>query len=392
MNCLMNKFLLAICFVFSVVFYASGATTIKLKSARSVTAEIAETENKQSLRVSVCFIPVSSLDPLNNERMNSVVARFFVEQALSQFYGKEKSVNFAGIKPEIGKNEKQRTTFFYAIPCSAISDAVVKEEQNVNKIAASYSQVSDDDIFLSATEIFSRDLRIAEAFFLREIQAKKDKAALVQNINKAFDALREKIESQDDLLSAEKDEFITKIGKVRNFLLKKIQGGAVASVEDVVSNKNVTALISDYAFHPEFEKILLNDTILLESGGCRAFRLPDGRVALIGVGMAEKKNDSVKDRLKRQKVAEQRAFAALAEHEEVDVTSFSQLSDSATIITVDKKETSRDQRTISTMSSVRAEAYFANMETVGQWYSKDGKCFFLAKGCLIAEKEQGAKK
>ena len=386
MNFLMNKILLAICFVFSVVFCAFGATTIKLKSARSVTAEITEAANKKSLHVSVCFIPVSSLDPVNNERMNSVVARFFVEQALSQFYAKEKSVKFAGLKPEITKNDKQRKTFSYTIPCSAISDAVVKKKSGSKQIVDGYLQTSYDDIFLSASEIFARDLRMAEAFFLQEIQAKKGNDELVKNINKAFDALRKKIENQDDLLSAEKDEFITKIDKVRKFLLKKIQGRSETSAENATPNNDTVALISNYAFHPEFEKIMLSDSILLESGGCRAFRLPDGRVALIGVGMAEKKNDSVKDRLKRQKIAEQRAFAALAEHEEVDVTSFSQLSDSATIITIDKKENARDQRTISTISTVKAEAYFSDLETVGQWYSKDGKLFYLAKGCMITGK------
>jgi len=298
MSCLTNKILLTV-FLFSAVFCVFGATAITLKSARAVTAEITETANKQSVVVTVCFIPVTSLNTENNDRMNSVVSRFFVEEALSQFYGKEKSVNFAGIKSEIGKNAKQRMSFSYTIPCSAISDAVVKKEQNEKKIAATYSQTSDNDHFLTASETFSRDLRIAEAFFLREIQAGRDQTELARDINKAFDALKSKIDDQDDLLSVEKDEFITKIDKVRKFLLKKNRSGSKKSAEDASSDQNTAAMISNYMFQPEFEKILLNDKILLVSGGCRAFRLPDGRIALVGIGMADVKNNSAKDRLIR---------------------------------------------------------------------------------------------
>ena len=83
------------------------------------------------------------------------------------------------------------------------------------------------------------------------------------------------------------------------------------------------------------------------------------------------------------KIAEQRAFAALAEHKAVEVTSFASLTESTTVSAVNKNESAKDQRTLSTSSSVKAAAYFSYMETVGCWHSKDGKMFFLAKGCII---------
>ena len=379
----MYKNLVSFCLMFFIGVGMVRANTIQLKSARSVTAEITENTDKKTVQIIVCFIPVSSLDSLNNERMNLVISRFFVEQALSQFYGKEKSVDFLGVKPVLSQREKQRKTFCYTVPYAAISDAVVRKEVFVNKITHGYSQNLDEDIFLSALEIFNRDLMLAESCFLKEINEKKDKKELKKNINRAFEALKIVIKKQDDLLSAEKEDFISKTNKVQRYLLKKLQETCVLSPSEPTDS---VSGISNYTFHPEFKEILQKDRLLLEFGGCKAFRLSDGRIILVGIGMAEVKNNSAQDRIFRRKIAELRAFAALAEHEEVDVSSFSQLSDSATITTVDKKEKGNDQRTISSESTVRAKAYFKNMETVGVWYSKDGKLFFLAKGCFISPK------
>ncbi len=384
MSGIRKNILLLLCAVSALASGVSEAATFTLKSARAVTAEVSEDASRQSVRVSVQFIPVTSLDALGNERMNLVVSRFFAEQALSQFYGKEKGINFNRLKHSVEKaTVKQKRKYVYVVPFSAISDAVVKVTADKKVINSSYSGNTDDDNLLSASEIFNRDLRLAEAYFQQEIKEKDGKEALSKNVNDALDALKKKVGNQDDLLSSEKEEFVEKIEKVRKYLLKKLRKSSDRAAGSVASGRDLSAFISNYAIHSDFEKILANDKILLEYGGCRAVRLEDGRIALIGIGTAAVTDNSARERLQLMKVAEHRAFAALAEHKAVDVTSFASLTESTTVSAVNKNESAKDQRTLSTSSSVKAAAYFSYMETVGCWHSKDGKMFFLAKGCII---------
>ena len=380
----MHKFLISFCLTLLVACHAAGATALTLKSARAVTAAITENADKQSVQISVRFIPVTSLNELTNARMNLVISRFFVEQALSQFYKKEKSVDFGKLKPTVAEAGKQKKTYSYVVPFSAISDApaAVKKEAYAKTLESGYSRNSGDDLFLTASEIFARDLRLAEALFLKEIKETKDRKATVKNINAAFDALKKKVENQDDLLSAEKDEFTATLEKVRKYLLKKIRQSASSSVEKALPRNELDLSISRYWFRSDFKKFLTSDKTLLESGGCRAWKLPDGRIVLIGVGSVIA-DDSIRSRQDRGTAAENAVFAALAKHNGVRVTTFTTSSESTTFSTVDKNETAKDQRTITSGTTIRAEGYFPGMENVGHWYSPDGKLFFLAKGVMI---------
>ena len=106
---------------------------------------------------------------------------------------------------------------------------------------------------------------------------------------------------------------------------------------------------------------------------------------MIAVGYAEVKDQSPKDRIQRQKIAEQRAFGELAKHQEVEVVHFSELHKAVTISSKDRSETGSLQKSHFSRTTVKAEAYVEEMLTVGQWYSKDEKLFYLAKGCMIQQ-------
>ena len=162
MNYLINKISLSLCFACFVLLCSAGVTTITLTSARAVKAEIVEQPSPKSVRIAVQFIPVSSLDALNNERMNSVIARFFIEDALSQFYKKGKTVNFTSLKPVVVETIKQKKRYVYIVPHSEISDIVAKTEKKEKKTVAGYSKFFADDIFLNASELFTRDLKLVE--------------------------------------------------------------------------------------------------------------------------------------------------------------------------------------------------------------------------------------
>ncbi|MBE6393341.1 MAG: hypothetical protein E7044_04710 [Lentisphaerae bacterium] len=111
-----NKIALSLYLVSFALFCSADVTTITLKSARAVKAEITEQPSLKAIQVAVQFLPVTSLDALNNEKMNSVIARFFVEDALSQFYKKGKTVNFTFLKPIIEKTTTQKNAMYILSP------------------------------------------------------------------------------------------------------------------------------------------------------------------------------------------------------------------------------------------------------------------------------------
>ena len=81
--------------------------------------------------------------------------------------------------------------------------------------------------------------------------------------------------------------------------------------------------------------------------------------------------------------AEQKAFGELAKYQEVEVMVFASRDKATTITTKNGLESSESKRTSNSRITIRAGAYFNDMLTIGQWYSKNEKLFYLAKGCII---------
>ena len=375
--------LLAVCVV-------SAATKIEIKSDKSATAEVAEDKAKQRISVSLHFMPVTTLDAVSNDEMTGVLAQFFAEEVLSSYYKTPKGVDFARTRCIVHKRTAKQCSLTFEIPVAAIVD--VKEDRTTlaaDAIRRYFSSESSRAIMRDFRSTCFHDLRIAEAIFLEQTKTAKDKAQLEQRIRDAFAALAKKINDDDALFLSEKEDLLTKAEATRDFLLKKLASGNSsaddsASVRDDSIGENVK--IKHARILPEFKPFLLGDPVLLEVGGCKAFRTSDGKTALIAVGMAEVRSNSAKDRIRRQRVAETNAFGELSKHREVEVTFFAERSKTTSISTQNGVESGRSQRTSSSRITVRAEGYFDDMMTVGQWYSEDGKLFYLAKGCMIPQK------
>lgn len=376
------------CFSLILLFVATAvfaAAKIELQSDKSVSAEITEDKEKQLVSVSLTFVPVSTLDAVTNDEMTGVLAQFFAEEALSSYLKSPKAVAFSMAKCIVHKKTEKQCSLTYEIPIAAISDAEVKQQSiSAESIRKYFASVPTENLLQDFRSTCFRDLRIAEAVFLEQIKSCKDKEGLARKIKDAFSALTGKINSDDALFLSEKEELLTKANSVKDFLLKKLSSAPVPVSESMSSpDTQGSPNITRGTFRPEFEPFLLSDPILLEAGGCKAFRTEDGRTVLIAVGFTEVRDRSAKDRVRRKKVAEQKAFAELAKYREIEVTFFSERVKTTTISSKNGVEEGSSHKTSSSRITVNAEAYISGMLTVGSWYSEDGKLFYLAKGCII---------
>ena len=382
----MKKF----CFVFMTILFCASivcsAQTLELRSDRSAKAEIKEDKAKQNYIVQISFVPVTTLDSVTNDEMTAMLAEFFTEEALSTFLKGSKAVIFSGITPQVLKQEKNLITIQYTIPVKNICNAETRTVDSavgimLKKFYAS-TTLSSDNLIADFRSTCFRDLRSAEIYFTSQINKSKNKAGVKTQIQRAFIELTKKINNDDALFMSEKEELLEKSKKVEIFLLKQLEKSSRTTASD---SQPDTALlnVSRATFLPQFKDFLINDNILLEVGGCRAFENSSGKRVLIAVGVAPVKDNTPKDRLLRQKIAEQKAFGELAKHQEVEVTFFAERYKTTEIKTENGAEFGKSRRSSSTRITVQAEAYFDEMITVGYWYSKDGKLFFLAKGCFI---------
>ena len=388
----MKKF----CFVFlTILFCASivcSAQTIELRSDRSAKAEITEDKAKQNYAVKINFVPVTTLDDVTNEEMTVMLAQFFTEEALSIFLKDSKAVIFSGVHPNVLKKDKGIISILYTIPfskiCKAEKSSKTSTAEAMLKKFYSWAQISSDELLANFRSTCFRDLRSAEIFFVSQIAETKDQALMEKKVRQAFLVLTAKINNDDALFMSEKEELLEKAKKIESFLLKRLHSAPAASQADQTATAAIPQSISKATFLPEFKDFLINDNILLEVGGCRAFENASGKLALIAVGVALVKDNSPKDRLMCQKIAEQKAFGELAKHQEVEVNFFAERYKSTEVKTENGAESGKSRRNSTSRITVQAEAYFSKMITVGYWYSGDGKLFFLAKGCFIDHRDE----
>lgn len=365
---------------------ALSATKIEIESDKSTVAKITENKEKQLFSLSLTFMPVTTLDTVTNDKMTEVLAQFLAEEALSSFLKKPKAINFFKTKCILLKKTEKVCSLTYEIPAFAIEDATVKQ-QTISSAALKkcLTSASADTVFQNFRSTCFHDLRIAETLFLEQIKSVKRPDKLAGEISKAFSALKEKINNDDALFLSEKEDLLSKATSIEKFLQKKLSEQTISATQTTEAEQRALNEIANAKILPEFKPFLLSDPILLDIGGCKAFQTADGKTVLIAVGYAEVKDQSPKDRILRQKIAEQRAFGELAKHQEVEVVHFSELHKAVTISSKDRSETGSLQKSHFSRTTVKAEAYVEEMLTVGQWYSKDEKLFYLAKGCMIQQ-------
>ena len=393
----MKQILLA--FLASVTLSAQVcADSVNLRSSRKAKADVTEIDGGRGLLVKVSFIAVSTLGNAANERISRLMSRSFAGQAVRVYSKTGKGVDFSKsrmVSCNFDKsNSEEFCTVVYEIPKSALVDAAetpaVPEGSSKSREAFEKACGTDGE---SAMENFRstcyRDLRVAEAAFLFEIDAGKlDRDVLRREIESAFSSMCEKSKSEDMLFISEKEELAGKIEAVKSYLLKKLgerDGGSPKkpSPEETAANAK---LISKGEFgRNEYKDLIMSDSVLLTTGGCRIFPVGD-KAYIVGVGCTEVRNDTSRDRIRRRETAQEKARVQVIKSRSTDVSFFKRSLDKAVVRYKDRAETSEEVLDDVSTTTVKAADYVDSMDIVATWYSADGQLFFLALGCACTGK------
>ena len=367
----------------------SFAEEIKLADA-SASASVENTVSPSGFRITVTFYPVTTLDEVSNSEMTETMAQFYAEEALSKRLRSQKAISFKKVKSSRKNVDGGKARWIFAVPTEAVIDAPVKSVELREEIVGGASKKTGKASVDAKTKMLEfrsscfRDLRIAEALFAEEIDLAnvgKEGVALQQKIEAAFNALRKKIKADDDLFRAEKAELIEKADKVESYLLARITSGGGKKVR---KEDNAKLPISGALFKDPFGDLLKSDPILLTHGGARLIEMDDGAIAILAVGSARAENED------REDIAELTASAALGKlqaGEESLVENKVERTYSRSVVGNKESEDVNVKRT-STVS-INSIDFHKCGETVGTWFSLDGKRFFMAKGRIVRPQLSG---
>ena len=353
----------------------------------SASASVVSSSVQKGYEISVEFRPVTTLDEISNEEMSKTLAQFYAEEALSNFLHAPKAIAFGKAQSILNGVENGRAKCVFNIPMDAIIDAPIHNVEIREEIVGKRridEKVDAKTRILDFRSTCFRDLRIAETLFAEEIAAVKnadERAALQRKIKDGFSALRLRIKADDNLFRSEKAELVEKVDKVENYLLTEaIDEKGKTNRTD--SEKNLPIL--DAIFKEPFGDLLKADPILLTHGGARFIEMVDGRVAILAVGFAMADNEDKED------IAELKASAELGKllgGEESIVRNKIERQYRRSSSRDNANESMELKRTSATI--VNSMDFHKMGETVGTWFSKDEKRFFLAKGRIVRKRTGG---
>lgn len=353
----------------------------------SASASVENAPSKDGYGITVEFLPVTTLDDTSNDEMTRTMAQFYAEEALSNFLNALKAINFRKVSEDRAQGSKGRTRFAFRVPGGAVIDAPagkveLREEIVSTRKTPGKAGIDTKAALLDFRSTCFRDLRVAEALFAEELDSAKDgseKEGIRRKIEGAFAALRRKIKEDDGLFRAEKSELREKADKIERYLMEKTAGDT-----DGVRETNGKALpIANAVFKEPYGALLKADAILLAHGGARFVEMEDGCVAILAVGSAAADNDD------REDIAELQASASLGKLQGGEETIVKNSLDrrysrsSGNDDNAENMELKRLSRTIT--SSID---FHQCGETVGTWFSPDGKRFFMAKGRIVRPKRK----
>ena len=378
----MKKGLLLASLLFS--FAAFSATKVELESDKMASAEVSENKADQLITVSLKFLPVTTLDPVTNDEMSEVLAEFFAEEAVSSFLKTPKAIVFSKTRKNVQSKSDKEYYVTYVIPVSALVEVKEKKESVSAEVLKKSFHSETASLLQDFRSTCFHDLRVTESVFLEQIETTKDKSALKKRIIDAFSAFEKKVEKDDELFLSEKEELKRKAKTINDHLLEKLTTSNIKDSNPSGLSEQIPDCISKANINTEYKSVLFSEPILLKTGGCKAFEMPDGTVYLIAVGRTAAKGNSASDRILQEKIAEQKAYGEMAKYEGVEVHFFAQ--ENRTMISkqgeIEKYEKNKT-RTI----TLRAEQYLDHMPTIGTWYSADGTAFYLAKGLKLTGEE-----
>ena len=141
--------------------------------------------------------------------------------------------------------------------------------------------------------------------------------------------------------------------------------------------------LKDAAIEKAYEPILMQQPLLLKTGGARLIRY-DGALYFIAVGVTEVCKDSPAERLRRLRVARvqaQREAVAFAEATQVTVDD--KKTETTSIINENGKKRAIAVSTFDETTVSRVKGAIKSLSDAGMWITPDGTLFCFALGMKL---------
>src|SRR5262245_2994950 len=143
--------------------------------------------------------------------------------------------------------------------------------------------------------------------------------------------------------------------------------------------------IRDAAIEKEFQPVLIQLPVIMDSGGAAVVDTSSGRY-FVAVGMTEVRDDSSQDKLRQLRVSKVQAQkAAIAFTEETKVVAEEKLIERTTVVNKDGKKSAEVLKTLDETTATAVKGMLKSLPQVGTWKSADGKLFFCAVGKRLAD-------
>jgi hypothetical protein len=130
----------------------------------------------------------------------------------------------------------------------------------------------------------------------------------------------------------------------------------------------------------EYSEVLTKADLVLENGGGKLIKMPDGALWVIGIGSTSVKTPpSGSEILRQRKVAEQKARKAVVEElQDTQVASITKGSSQSIVATINGQETAQSVDVFEETIESKVEGIVRGLKLAGTWYSQDGQIFYLA--------------
>jgi hypothetical protein len=130
----------------------------------------------------------------------------------------------------------------------------------------------------------------------------------------------------------------------------------------------------------EYSEVLPKAELVLENGGGKLIKMPDGALWVIGIGSTSVKTPlSGTEILRQRKVAEQKARKAIVEElQTIQVASTTKDTSESIVTTINGQETAQSVDEFEETIESKVEGIVRGLKLAGTWYSQDGQIFYLA--------------
>lgn len=188
-------------------------------------------------------------------------------------------------------------------------------------------------------------------------------------------AMQEKLKSDIELLSVEREELLTKLNKCTEEVLDQMKrcGELLECAEH----------FQDVTLDSAFASALLSDPILMEVGGVKVLTTIDGTRMVISVGTTEIREPSAKETLRQKKVAQMRAESQLVRWTESHVSTRTTMKEEHRISTNGSGVEAQITEDFQEITKEEAEGIVKGMAPIGTWSSLDNQIFYLAIGRIL---------